>query len=156
MSRRAIVFLVIAAVLIAAWAGFAWFETHGAGHSVPGPQVDCCLAFGVPAERTVGSTHWYNFSVQDSAGGAIQLRDLTLSVQTPYGVNLTTPAWTVSVLTSSGSQVGLYDGSSGTWESGGSATVAQGQVFALSSAAALSGDLFVVTSGGGSVSVAIP
>jgi hypothetical protein len=155
-SKRTIVLALIVAILLGAGVGYAWLEALGTRQSAPSPQLYCCLAFGVPANRTVGPAHWYNFTVQDSAGGSIQLRNLKFLVQSSYRLHLTPPDWAVTVLNNSGGSVGSFDGSTGVWGPVGIATVKQGQVFALDSPESLKGGLFVVTIGSGSVSVSIP
>jgi hypothetical protein len=110
------------------------------------------LAFGTPNEKTVGSDHWYNFSVA-SAGGGLQLNNLNFRVQTWAGVDvLPHLGWAATMLSHSGNPVGtyvMYGAAGGDWTAGGATPLLSGETFSLLAAPQnLSGDrLGVVQTG---------
>jgi flagellin-like protein len=144
--------VVLAAVLYILISGL----TKGPGNT----PLGTALALGTPAEASKGTNNWYNFSVQ-SAGGGILLNNLNFQVQTSSGgIVPVGGSWTFNVLSLTGSVVGTYAMSTGTWTLGGTTAVSSQQQFVLNAvSSALSGDTLVTIGTGsyqGSISTNIP
>jgi hypothetical protein len=170
-GRLAVVALVVG---IVAGAGLVWVsEPPGVNCNAPpsgGTPLGTSFSLNTPTEQSVGSDHWYNFTVGASAAGMVY-RSFSFEVQTGSGAPVAPePGWSLLAVNSSGREIGAYaltGPTAGTWISGGSEPVLSGQAISLlSSPESLSGDTFLLAIaasyangcpvGGGSVTVSIP
>ena len=144
--------VVLAAVLYILISGL----TKGPGNT----PIGTALAIGTPIHATAGTGNWYNASIA-SAGGGITLGSMNFQFKTASGTIVTPGAgWTLTVNGLTGSPVGTYTLSTGTWATGGAtAATSQMQISIYSAAIALDGDNMVISGTGsfsGSISVNIP
>jgi hypothetical protein len=171
---RSLVTLAIA-IGVAAGTGVVWLAQSGPetvdcfpGSSSNTPLVTS-MALGPPLEQTVGSDHWYNFSIQAAATGW-ELHNLDVEVQSSGG-GIVAPgsAWSLTVSNAAGAPLTIYALSgtpAGTWATGSSLPITSDQSIDLLTAPnGVSGDTFVVIEVGatangcpaqGSISEAIP
>jgi hypothetical protein len=123
------------------------------------PPVGTALSISTPAEASIGTSYWYNFSIL-SAAGSLTMENVGLDVETPVGAEVPiSGAWTLTVFDVSGAPVASYSMTTGQWLSGGSVTVNAGQFISLGTPVSLSGDRLVALGMGafsGSVFASIP
>jgi hypothetical protein len=124
----------------------------GPGSSPFGSPAIALVGFGQPSERTVGSSHWYNFSIVSSAGGP-RLFNFEFRLEGATGSPVSpSPGWTLEVLSSTGVPLGNFSitgPSTEPWKSGGSTSIATGQVVSLMTTPDnVSGDTFVMAGNG--------
>jgi len=176
MEDRAVRLIAAATIIaIALGAALVWV-------ALPGPSTTRCspggsggtplqtaLALSTPSEETVGSDHWYNFSVGAAEGGWT-LGNLNFQVQTTGGEVVSPgPGWSLTVSNNDGESVATYaltGAAANMWTSGGSVPLSSLlTIDLLTTPDTISGDALVVIEVGttsygcpaqGSISVEIP